>query len=301
MRALVTGATGFIGQHLLARLDRPIVLSRNAARARQLLEGFKVTAFDWDPVSGPPPLEVFSGVDAVFHLAGDPIAQGRWTSEKKRRIRESRVVGTRNLVEGLAKLATRPRVLVSASAVGYYGSRGDQVLDETAPPGSDFLAEVCQAWEKESQAAAALGMRVVIMRTGVALGREGGALKKMLPPFRAGLGGPLGDGRHWMSWIHVDDLAELCVAAAENEGLRGPVNGVAPNPVTNRDFTNALAARLHRPALFRAPYAALRLALGEVADVLFSSQRVVPKAALDAGFQFRYSELQTALGSILEG
>jgi uncharacterized protein (TIGR01777 family) len=300
MRALVTGATGFVGQHLLARLDQPIVLSRNAARARQSLARFKVEAFDWDPATGPPPHNTFDGVDAVFHLAGDPIAEGRWTSEKKRRIRESRIVGTRNLIEGLAKLATRPRVLVSASAVGYYGSRGDQILDESASSGSDFLAEVCQAWEKESQIATELGIRVVNIRTGVALGREGGALKKMLLPFRFGLGGPLGDGQHWMSWIHVDDLAELSIAAAENEGLRGPVNGVAPNPVTNRQFTAALAASLHRPAFFRAPYAALRVALGEVADVLFSSQRAVPKAAIDAGFQFRYPDLQHALDSILK-
>jgi len=251
-------------------------------------------------VAGPPPREAFDGIDAVFHLAGDPIAQGRWTSGKKRRIRESRVIGTRNLVEGLSKLTVRPRVLVSASAVGFYGSRSDEVLDETALPGNDFLAEVCQAWEKESQAATALGIRVVNIRTGVALGREGGALNKMLLPFRLGLGGPLGNGRHWMSWIHVDDLAELFVAAAENEQLRGPVNGVAPNPVTNSNFTRALAATVHRPAFFRAPYAALRLALGEVADVLFSSQRAVPKAALDAGFQFRYPELQPALRTILE-
>src|SRR5262245_58438994 len=149
MRALVTGATGFIGQHLLARLDRPIVLSRNAVRARESLERFKVVAFDWDPAAGLPPREAFDGIDAVFHLAGDPIAEGRWTSEKKRRIRESRVVGTRTLVEGLARLTTRPPVLVSASAVGFYGSRGDEVLDERAPQGGDFLAEVCQAWEKE--------------------------------------------------------------------------------------------------------------------------------------------------------
>jgi uncharacterized protein len=300
MRALVTGATGFIGQHLLARLDRPIALSRNAMRARQSLQKFNVVAFDWDPAAGPPPAEAFSGVDVVFHLAGDPIAEGRWTSEKKRRIRESRVVGTRNLVEGLAKLTTQPRALVSASAVGFYGSRGDQLLDEAAGPGNDFLAEVCQAWEKESQAATEFGIRVVNIRTGVALGRQGGALKKMLLPFRLGLGGPLGNGRHWMSWIHVDDLAELFVAAAENEDYHGPVNGVAPNPVTNRDFTRAFAATLHRPAFFRAPYAALRVALGEVADVLFSSQRAVPKAALNAGFQFRYPELQSALKSILE-
>jgi uncharacterized protein len=299
MRALVTGATGFIGQHLLARLDRPIVLSRNAARARLSLGRFNVTALDWDPVAGPPPREAFDGVDAVFHLAGDPIAEGRWTSEKKRRIRESRVVGTRNMVEGLAKLTTRPPVLVSASAVGFYGSRGDEVLDERAAPGSDFLAEVCQAWEKESQAATELGIRVVNIRTGVALGSEGGALKKMLLPFRLGLGGPLGDGRHWMSWIHVGDLAQLFVAAAENEELRGPVNGVAPTPVTNRQFTAALAATLHRPAFFRAPHAALRVALGEVADVLFSSQRAAPKAALDAGFQFRYPDLQPALEAIV--
>jgi len=300
MRALVTGATGFIGQHLMARLERPIVLSRNAAHAAQSLTKFNVRAFGWEPAAGSPPLEAFDGIEAVFHLAGDPIAEGRWTSEKKRCIRESRVVGTHNLVEALAKLTTRPRVLVSASAVGYYGSRGQDVLDESAPPGSDFLAELCQTWEQESQAASSLGMRVVNIRTGVALGHEGGALKKLLLPFRLGLGGPLGDGLQWMPWIHVDDLAALYIAAAETDRFRGPINGVAPNPVTNAEFTRALADTLHRPALFRVPYFALRTTLGEVAEVLFSSQRAVPKAALDAGFQFQYAELNLALRSIIQ-
>src|SRR5262249_11336696 len=168
-----------------------------------------------------------------------------------------------------------------------------------ASPGHDFLAEVCQAWEAESRAATAAEIRVVNIRIGVALGRNGGALKKMLPPFRLGLGGPLGNGRQWVPWVHVQDLAALFLAAAENDRLRGPVNGVAPNPVTNREFTRALASVLHRPAFFRVPYLALRVALGEIADVLFGSQRVIPKAALDAGFQFRYPEIHSALGAFL--
>jgi uncharacterized protein len=299
MRALVTGATGFIGPHLLRHLDRPIVLSRDADRARRSLAAFSVEAYSWDPLAGPPPLQAFEGVDTVFHLAGDPVASGRWTAEKKRLIRDSRELGTRHLVKALGQLQTRPSVLISASATGWYGDRGDEVLDETVSPGSDFLSNVCIAWEREAQAATQLGMRVACVRTGVVLGPNGGALTKLLLPFRLGLGGPLGNGRQWMGWIHVDDLTAIYLHVAKNAAVSGPLNGTAPNPVTNKQFTKALASALHRPAFLPAPYFALRLALGEFAKILFDSQRAVPKATIASGFQFRYSEIAPALAAIV--
>ncbi|HEY2827510.1 MAG TPA: TIGR01777 family oxidoreductase [Pirellulales bacterium] len=301
MRALVTGATGFIGPHLLKRLDHSVVLSRDADRARRSLAQFNVEAYSWDPLAGPPPLKAFEGIDAVLHLAGDSVASGRWTAEKKRLIRDSRELGTRHLVQALQQLKNRPSVLVSASATGWYGDRGDEVLDETAPPAHDFLGDVCVAWEREAQAATELGIRVACIRTGIVLGREGGALKKLLLPFRLGLGGPLGNGRAWMSWIHVDDLAAMYIHAAEKSVAVGPLNGTAPNPVTNKQFTKTLAAALHRPAFFPVPYFALRMGLGEFARVLFDSQRVMPNATLASGFQFQYSEIGPALQEIVSG
>jgi uncharacterized protein len=298
MRALVTGATGFVGPHLLALLERPVVLSRNAESAKKSLAKFNVTAFDWNPIAELPPREAFNGIDTVFHLAGDPVAEGRWTEDKKRKIRDSRVLGTRHLVQTLRELSERPKVLVSASAVGWYGSRGDEVLDESAPPADDFLAEVCVGWEREAMAAAELGVRVVCIRTGIALGREGGALKQMITPFKLCVGGPLGNGKQWMPWIHIDDLARLYLHAAETPSATGPMNGSAPNPVTNREFTKALAAALHRPAFLPAPYFALRLVFGEIADAMFSSLRVVPKQTLATGFEFRYSEINSAMREI---
>jgi uncharacterized protein len=299
MRALLTGATGFIGPHLLRKLDRPVVLSRNANRARQSLAKFNVEMHEWDSLRGPPPLSAFDGVDVVFNLAGDSVASGRWTAAKKKMIRDSRELGTRHLVEALRQLQNGPRVLVSASATGWYGNRGDDVLDESQPAADDFLGQVCVAWEREAQAAAEFGMRVVCIRTGIVLGREGGALKKLLPPFRLGLGGRLGSGRQWMPWIHIDDLAALYLFAAENTAVSGPMNGTAPNPVTNKQFTKDLAAALHRPAIFPVPYLALRVGLGEFARVLFDSQRAVPKTALADGFQIKYPELPGALTAIL--
>jgi len=301
MRALVTGATGFVGKRLLSRLERPVVLSRDAAKAEQALEKYDVRAFAWDPQNEQPPAAAFEGIDTVFHLAGEPVAEGRWTAAKKMRLRESRVAGTRNLVAALGKLSVKPKVLVSASAVGFYGSRGDEVLTETASPQTDFLAEICSAWEHESHAAKELGIRVVNPRIGIVLGEKGGALAKMLPPFYLGLGSPLGNGRQYMPWIHIDDLVELLLFAATNDRLSGPVNATAPTPVTNREFTKALGHALHRPTFFPpVPGFMLNLMLGEFAKVLLTSQRAVPRAALDAGFQFKYSELEPALKNVLE-
>ncbi|HEY2147070.1 MAG TPA: TIGR01777 family oxidoreductase [Pirellulales bacterium] len=299
MRALVTGATGFIGRRLLERLENPVVLSREPDRAMKSLSQFRITAAAWDPMLGPPAADVFDGIDVVFHLAGEPIAAGRWTKARKQRICDSRVIGTKHLVDGLAKLDHRPRVLVSSSAVGYYGSRGDEALIESSVPGDDFLADVCVAWEKAALEAERLGMRVALSRTGVVLG-HGGALEQMLKPFKLGVGGRLGNGRQWMPWIHLDDLVGLLLFAAEREDIRGPFNGVAPTSITNRQFTRALAHALHRPAVLPAPYFGIRLALGEFASVLFASQRVIPQAATNAGFQFQYSQIEAAVGQILQ-
>ncbi|HEY2762386.1 MAG TPA: TIGR01777 family oxidoreductase [Pirellulales bacterium] len=301
MRALVTGATGFVGRRLLERLDRPIVLSRDANRARQSLAKYDTTVLPWNPMADqPPPLEAFEGVDTVFNLAGEPVAEGRWTKAKKHRIRESRVAGTHHLVQAIERLTHRPLVLVSASAVGYYGSRGGEILTESATSGNDFLAEVCAAWEEKARTADGLGVRVVYLRTGIVLGPHGGALKKMLPPFKLGLGGPLGSGRQWVPWIHLNDLVEMYLFAAAHVDLNGPVNGVAPNPVTNKQFTKSLAAAVHRPAILPVPYPAVRIAFGEIAKVLFGSQRAVPSAALAHGFKFRYETLDAALRGILQ-
>ncbi|MBX7165204.1 MAG: TIGR01777 family oxidoreductase [Pirellulales bacterium] len=296
LAAVITGATGFIGRQLAARLRRPVVLSRNAQRAQTELGDVRAVAWD---TRVEVPLEALDGAQVVFNLAGEPIAEGRWTAEKKARIRESRVEGTQRLVAGLARLESRPLVLVSASAVGWYPDGGDRILAEDEPAADNFLGQICAEWEQAALAAEALGIRVVLIRTGLVLGPGGGALGKMLPLFRAGLGGRLGDGRQWMPWIHLDDLVEMMLFAATHASLRGPINGVAPNPVTNAEFTRTLGRVLHRPALFPAPRFALRLALGEMADALLASQRVVPRAALAAGYAFRYAQLEPALRSIL--
>jgi uncharacterized protein (TIGR01777 family) len=260
-----------------------------------------VAAFAWDADKEMPPAEAFEGVEVVFHLAGEPVAEGRWTEEKKRRIRDSRVVGTRHLVERLAQLSQRPRVLVSASAIGIYGDRGDEVLDEHSSPGHDFLAEVCQGWEAEAMKAADLGIRTACARIGIVLGEEGGALAKMLTPFKLGVGGRLASGHQYMSWVHVDDVVGLLWHAALTEGLSGPMNTVGPQPVTNREFTKTLAGVVHRPAIFPAPAFALKLALGDFAEILLASQRVLPRKAQQTGYQFVYSDLQTALAAAVSG
>jgi len=301
MKALVTGATGFVGPRLLRLLDRPVVVSRSPERARSRLGHLAERFVRWDPAEGPPSPEAFEGIDTVFHLAGESVSAGRWTPAQKARIRDSRVLGTRHLVRGIAQANPRPAVLVSASAVGYYADRGEEPLPESAQPGNDFLARTCVEWEQEANAATELGVRVVTARTGIVLGVGGGALEKMLTPFRLGAGGPLGSGRQWMPWIHVADLARLFVHAAEHQApeIAGPMNAVAPNPVRNSEFTRALGRAVHRPAFMPAPYFGLRLIFGEFAQVLFASQRVVPQVALDTGFVFQYPEIAAALREIL--
>ena len=298
MRALVTGATGFIGRRLVRELDRPLILSRRPEVARKILGAAEVHA--WNPEEGPPPAEAFEGVEAIFHLAGDSVASGRWTAAKKARIRRSRVQGTANLVEGLRNLKSRPRVLVSASAVGYYGSRGDEVLEEASAPGTDFLAGVSVAWEAEAGRARELSLRVVTVRNGMVLGAGGGALARMLLPFKLGLGGRLGDGRHWMPWVHLDDVVGLMLDAAKSE-ISGAMNAVAPEPVINQEFTRTLARVLHRPAIFPVPRFALALLFGELSTLLVASQRVVPRVAERTGYKFRFTSLEEALRQSVGG
>jgi hypothetical protein len=273
------------------------VLSRSPERAAEKLG---VEATGWDPAAGPAPSEVLGGADAIIHLAGESVAQ-RWNEESKHRIRESREIGTRNLVAGLtaAPQGNRPSVLVSASATGYYGPRGDEVVEDTAPAGTDFLAGVCVAWEREAAAAEALGLRVCSLRTGLLLDADGGGLAKMLPAFRLGVGGPVAGGKQWVPWIHADDVAGLYMRAIDDTTWSGPFNATAPAPVTNARFSRALGRELHRPAITPVPALALRLLYGEMADLITTGQRAVPSRALAAGFDFRYAELDQALRAAL--
>ena len=280
MNVAITGASGFVGRALAERL-----------RA----SGHGVTATS---LRTQPPPEVFAGCRAVVNLAGEPVAQ-RWTAAARERISNSRVQGTRSLVAALRQHP--PEVLVSASAIGYYGSRGDEILTEDSPPASDFLGQLAAGWEQEAHAAAQFGVRVVTPRIGVVLGRGGGALAQMLLPFRLGVGGRLGTGKQWMSWIALDDLVSLIEFAMTSAELSGPVNAVAPNPVTNAAFTRELAAALHRPAIVPVPAFALRMLFGEMSQVLLEGQRVIPQAALRAGFQFQFAELSQALRQAISG
>jgi len=299
MRVTITGASGPIGSRLVAALtargDEVTALSRRPDEARERLG---VDAAAWHPDREPAPAAALAGRDGVVHLAGEPIGQ-RWTPEAKRRIRSSRELGTANLVEGLREADPRPRVLVSASGVGYYGARGDERLDESAAAGDDFLAQVCQEWERAAGAAGELGMRVVIQRTGVVLDRSAGALAKMLPPFRLGVGGPVGGGDQYVSWIHPDDLVGLYLAALDGEQWAGPVNAAAPEPATNRALSRALGRAMHRPALVPVPVVALKVLYGDMAWVVTTGQRAVPARALELGFAFRHPDLDEALRAAL--
>lgn len=301
MRVLLTGATGFIGRAvvraLAARGDELVVLLRQPGSAADLPPS--TTRLQWD-AAAPPPASALAGVDAVVHLAGETIAQ-RWTPARKERIRKSRVDGTRHLVDAILGQAPAPRVLVGASAVGYYGDRGDEVLTEAATPGSGFLADICRDWEQEAARAAGAGTRVVPLRLGVVLDAGGGALKRMLPPFKLGLGGRIGTGRQWMSWIHRDDVVGIILHALDDTDVRGPINTTAPEPVRNDELTRTLATVLGRPAILPVPAIALRLALGEAADMLLAGQRVVPERLRESGYSFRFPTLEPALRSIVGG
>jgi uncharacterized protein (TIGR01777 family) len=298
MNFTLTGATGFLGRRLIHRLLADGHNLHVLGRSRKEDLPSQVAFSFWDAMLEEPPQQAVSGADAIINLAGEPVGQ-RWTEDVKRRIRESRVKGTANLAGAIRKAKYPPKVLVTASASGYYGDRGDDVLIETSAPGTGFLADVCVDWEKQALAVEAAAVRVAIVRIGIVLGKEGGALKQMLTPFKARVGGTLGSGQQWMSWIHVDDLVNLFVNAAMGEALSGPVNGVAPEAVRNVEFTRELASVLHRPAIFPVPKFALSLMFGEMAEVILSSQRVRPEAATSAGFQFAFPALRPALENLL--
>jgi uncharacterized protein (TIGR01777 family) len=301
MNITMTGATGLIGRKLVKALrdrgDGVTVLSRSPEKAAEALG---VEAVRWDPDAGPAPAEALVHREAVVHLAGEPVAQ-RWSDDAKRRIRESREVGTRNLVAGLREAGTlAPGVLVASSAVGYYGKHGDERVPESTPAGSDFLAEVCVAWEREAAVAAdELGLRVVNIRTGVVLDADGGALEKMLPPFKLGVGGPVAGGDQYMPWIHVDDLVALYLKALDDPAWSGPYNGAAPEPVTNAVFSKALGRALHRPAFAPVPAFAIKLLYGEMSEIVTEGQRAVPERALAGGFTYKYADLGAALNDTL--
>lgn len=298
MKTLITGATGFVGRHLAEQIPKAILVGRNIEKITKRFGGQR-EARQWDG-SASTNTSFLEGVDTVYHLAGESIFHGRWNAGKKERIRASRVENTRNMVEMISRTDNGPKTLICSSAVGYYGSRGDEKLTEQSTPGSDFLARVCMDWEKEALRAAEYGVRVVIVRTGVVLGADGGALTQMLLPFKMGVGGRLGSGRQFMSWIHIDDLVKIMLYAKENISLRGPINAVAPIPVSNRDFTQALASALHRPAILPAPGFALKLLLGEFANVLLGSQRALPEVLQQAGYEYAHPEIKAALKSLVQ-
>lgn len=300
MNITVTGATGFVGGHLIRALLNAGHTVHALARKRSANLPEAARFFEWRSTDEEPAPESLAGADAVIHLTGEAVAQ-RWTPEAKKRIRNSRVDGTRHLVNALSIQSRRPQVLICASAIGIYGSRGDEILTEKSAPGDDFLALLVVDWEKAAVLAEALGIRVVRLRLGVVLGKDGGALTKMLPPFRLGLGGRLASGRQWMSWIHIDDVISLMLQSLENARVHGAVNATAPEPVSNAEFTQELAAAIHRPAIFPIPKLALKLLFGEMASVVLASQRVVPEAAKAAGFEFQYPKLGPALLRLLSG
>jgi uncharacterized protein (TIGR01777 family) len=296
VRVLVTGSTGFIGSALVSALgqrgDKVVRLGRGGGASG---------GPTWDPEAGTISTVAFDGVDAVVHLAGEGIGEKKWTPEQKRRIVESRTKGTALLAHTLADLPTKPAVLVSGSAIGYYGDRGDETLDETSTSGDDFLAGLCREWEAAAQPAADAGIRLVNTRTGIVLAPQGGVLKRLLTPFRLGLGGRVGSGRQWMSWIAMEDAVGAILHALDHETLRGPVNLTAPNPVTNAELTKKLGAAVHRPTVLPTPLLPLKLLYGGelVAALLVGGQRVLPRRLTDDGYVFAQPELAGALQSLL--
>ncbi len=291
----ITGASGFVGTALRERLT---ALGHDVRRfVRNNSDA--ADAIAWDPQTGRIDMDKARAIDAVVHLAGENVAGGRWTAARKRAIRDSRGPATEKLCRALAQLE-KPPVLVSASATGIYGDRGDELLDERSAAGQGFLAEVATEWERGTEPLAQRGARVCLLRIGMVLGKDGGALKKMLPPFRLGLGGPIGSGKQWTSWVALDDLCAAIAFLLQNDAAKGPYLCVSPKPVTNRDFAKALGRAVHRPALLPVPAFALRLLFGEMADaVLLSSQRAMPRRLLDAGFRFAHEDVDDALRSVL--
>jgi uncharacterized protein (TIGR01777 family) len=292
MKVLITGASGLIGTALQRSFKEKsyemLLASRTEAKDAEHIQ--------WDVESGFSEAGKLEGVDAIVHLAGESVSGLRWTDDKKKAIRDSRVLGTRSVVETISKLKAKPKVLVAASAIGFYGDRGDDEMTETSSAGDTFLAEVSKDWEAEARRAEDSGIRTVLLRTGIVLSKDGGALGTMLTPFKFGVGGVVGNGKQWMSWISLDDHIRVINYAIENENVRGAVNSVAPNPVTNEEFTKTLGEVLYRPTILPLPAFAVNMVFGEMGDaLLLASTRVVPKRLEDAGFQFEYPELKPAI------
>ena len=291
MKILIAGASGLVGSALT-----PALTAEAAEVTRLVRSSPGAGEIEWHPNHDQIDSAQLEGFDAVINLAGENIAGGRWTDEQKHKIRDSRVNGTHLLSEAMAKLAHRPRVFLCASATGIYGDRGEEILDEQSEPGSGFLAGVCREWEKATEPAVKAGVRVVNLRFGPILAREGGMMAKMLTPFKMGVGGKVGSGKQYISWVAIDDVVAAMKLALKDESIRGPLNVVSPNPVTNEEFTKTLGDVLSRPTVFAMPAFAARLAFGEMADeMLLVSQRVMPKKLSDAGYEFKYPELETAL------
>ena len=305
MKIAITGATGFVGSRLVQKLNAEnqqiIVLTRNLAKAQRVFPSLTFPNLEfvtYKPKESGEWQESISGCDAVINLAGEPIAE-RWTAQQKQEILESRQLGTRKIVEAIAKAAVKPKVLISGSAIGYYGTSETAVFEETSPSGSDFLAEVCQNWEAEAEKVKEFGVRLAILRLGIVLADGGGALAKMIGPFQMFAGGPIGTGRQWFSWIHRDDLVNLIVEVVTNDQMSGVYNATAPNPVKMKQFCQTLGEVMNRPSWLPVPEFALELLLGDGAIVVLEGQQVLPKRAQALGFQFQYPELKPALAEIL--
>jgi uncharacterized protein len=304
VKVTVTGATGAIGRALVAELiargDEVTALSRSADRVRDVL-GHGVRASEWaNPKDQPPPADALAGQDGVVHLLGEPVAQ-RWSETARREIRDSRVLSTRQLVAGLRAAEPRPRMLVSQSASGFYGPHGEEEVDESGQAADDFLARVVVDWEAEARAAEELGLRVVTTRTGVVLSDQGGALEKMLPPFKLGVGGPVAGGRQYVPWVHLDDVVGAMIFCLDNPAASGPVNVAAPRPVTNRELSKALGRVLRRPAFAPVPGLAVRLLYGEMAEIVTTGVRMLPSRLEGLGYEFRRPELEDALRVAVKG
>lgn len=299
MKLVIAGATGFIGAKLVQELGKDfhslVLLSRKPARQEN---GGNKTFLSWQPGQNGAWEQSVDGADGVINLAGEPIAAKRWSARQKRVLRSSRIETTQALVAAIAKAQVKPKFLINASAVGYYGDRGDELLTEASPPRDDFLGRLCADWESEAKKAESHGVRVVLLRTGIVLGKGQGALKKMVPPFKMFVGGPLGSGQQWMPWVHVDDEVGLIKFLIEQEAARGAFNLTAPNPVTMEEFAAALGKTLNRPAWASVPAWVLALMLGEMADMLLGGQRTVPQAALALGYRFKYPRITAALDSL---
>jgi uncharacterized protein (TIGR01777 family) len=299
----IAGATGLIGTALATSCARDGIrvsaLVRDTVRAADLLPS--ATLHAWDATRGSPPAGAFEGVDVVVNLVGEALADKRWTDARKKQLRDSRVVGTRALVDAMRDLPRRPRLLISASGVGYYGNRGEEILTENAAVGSGFVAELVRDWEAEAMRATDIGVRVVLMRSGVVLSKDAGILRKLLPPFRMGLGGSIGSGAQWLPWIHLEDEIGLLRHAMTHEAVSGALNAVAPEPVTNAEFARSLGEVLGRPTVMKAPAFALRLRFGSMVDeVLLASQRAMPVRTLETGYSFRHPLLRDALADVLD-